>query len=194
MNKRGQIDFRLPLLVLTGIAAFVVTALVVILTIGVVNQANVFGRAPTVSHTITNETGAYINTTGYTLSGYNNTWVSIVITAVWVNTTDNVPYMLGTGNNTVSAVGIITNQSVPFNATQWNKANVSYTYAHETGPAPLGQLATGNLTGNVTGGVQTISSKLPVVFTVIAIILVLSAIAVLVEVWRRFSSGGGTFG
>lgn len=59
------------------------------------------------------------------------------------------------------------------------------------------QAALNNLSSNVTGGVNTISSKLPTVFTVIAIVIILAVIAILWLVWRRMgvgSSGGGAFG
>lgn len=191
-------DFRLPLLVFTGVAAFAITAIIVLLTIGTINNANVFGGAPYVIHTVTNEsdnTGAIVmvNTTGYTLSGYNSSWNTISSVALWVNITDSVPYLVPTTNYSISSVGVLTNITINPNQTQYNNASISYTY-RIVGEAPLGQLTTGNLTGNVSAGVNTVSAKLPTVFLVVAIILVLSAIAILVETWRRFSSGGGTFG
>jgi len=201
MKKRGQVDFRLPLVVFTGAAAFAITAIVVLLAIGTINNAQVFGGAPTVSHSVTNESddsGAIVllNNTGYTLSRVNGTNSGYAITAVWVNLTGtgNTPELAPAANYTVSAAGVLTNNTVVGNQTKYNNVSVSYTYT-ETYPAQLGQLATGNLTGNVSAGVNTISAKLPTVFLVIAIILVLSAIAILVVVWRNFRGGGaGSFG
>lgn len=192
MNERGQIDLRTPVVVLIGACAFLMVCIVALITIGILNDAEIFGVTSTVSHTITNESGAYINTTGYRLSGWNTTWTTITITAIWVNVTDNVPYMLTSGNNTVTtSTGTVYNQSIPINATQWNAANISYTYI-ESYAAPSEQLTLGNITSNVTTGVNTVSAKLPTVFLIAAIIFVLTAIGVLFVVWQKFR--GGTIG
>ena len=75
-----------------------------------------------IAATITNETGAYINQTGYTLVGASGLQArTFAITAVWNNTTD---LLIGSGNYTVSAAGILTN----ITETNWAAVNVSYTY------------------------------------------------------------------
>jgi len=53
------------------------------------------------------------------------------------------------------------------------------------------QQALNNLSNNLTAGVNTIGAKLPVAFTVIAIVIVLSIIAILWVVWQNMRIGGG---
>ena len=51
--------------------------------------------------------------------------------------------------------------------------------------------ATTNLAGNFTSGVNNISSKIPTVLLVAAIVLILGVLAILVGVWQRMRMGGG---
>ena len=86
---------------------------------------------------VTNETGAYINATGYTLDkasllGFSNP----VITALF-NSTDNTTIL--TGNVSVSSAGVMTNASV----TNWDDVSVSYTYVYN--PETTAYNTTGDL-------------------------------------------------
>ena len=51
--------------------------------------------------------------------------------------------------------------------------------------------ATTNLAGNFTAGVNSVSSKIPTVLLVAAIVLILGVLAVLVGVWQRMRMGSG---
>lgn len=48
-----------------------------------------------------------------------------------------------------------------------------------------------NLTSNFSTGVQNISSKIPTVLLVAAVVLIIGVLAVLVAVWQRMRLGGG---
>ena len=50
----------------------------------------------------------------------------------------------------------------------------------------------GNLSGNFTAGVNQVSTKIPTVLLVAAIVLILGVLAVLVGVWQRMRMGGGS--
>ena len=50
----------------------------------------------------------------------------------------------------------------------------------------------GNLSSNVTTGIGTVVSKLPVIFTVVAMVVVLAIIGLLIVVVRKFGMGGGS--
>ena len=52
--------------------------------------------------------------------------------------------------------------------------------------------ATGNLVSNFTAGVDNVSSKLPTVLLVAAIVLILSVLVLLVAAWQRMKIGGGS--
>ena len=52
--------------------------------------------------------------------------------------------------------------------------------------------AVNNLTANFTSGIDEVSSKIPTVLLVAAIVLILSVLAILVGVWQRMRLGGGS--
>ena len=52
--------------------------------------------------------------------------------------------------------------------------------------------AVGNMTANFTEGIDNVSSKLPTVLLVAAIVLILSVLAILVGVWQRMRLGSGS--
>ncbi len=49
-----------------------------------------------------------------------------------------------------------------------------------------------NLADNFTAGVNQVSSKIPTVLLVAAIVLILGVLAILVGVWQRMRIGGGS--
>ena len=53
-------------------------------------------------------------------------------------------------------------------------------------------IAVGNLSSNFTAGNNQVSSKIPTVLLVAAIVLILGVLAILVGVWQRMRMGGGT--
>ena len=85
-----------------------------------------FGEAiATEGASVTNESGAYINATGYTLDDATKCEFNTpVITAAWNVTIPASPVLLTSGNYTVSDAGIITNATV----TVYPNVNMSYTY------------------------------------------------------------------
>jgi len=48
-----------------------------------------------------------------------------------------------------------------------------------------------NLSSNFTAGINEISSKIPTVLLVAAIVLILGVLAILVGVWQNMRMGGG---
>ena len=73
---------------------------------------------------VTNESGAYINSTGYTLNdvsviGFNSPTIVQI-----VNATDGDGTIIANGNYTLSSAGVLTNAT----ATTWADVNVSYSY------------------------------------------------------------------
>ena len=73
--------------------------------------------------TVTNESGAYINTTGYALGESALKARGFDITVVH-NNTDALVIL--SGNYTVSSTGVLTNATT----TTWSDVNVSYTYKY----------------------------------------------------------------
>ena len=52
--------------------------------------------------------------------------------------------------------------------------------------------ATDHLAGNFTEGIDNVSSKIPTVLLVAAIVLILGVLALLVATWQRMRIGGGS--
>ena len=116
----------------SSIIAMLVVIMVVIsaLIVATITQSSVFTDIPsTSSHTVTNETSAWINSTGYTLDAYNTSTSGFTITAIW-NATDNgegtYNLSIPTGNATVSSLGVVTNSS----SFIWENVSLSYTYTY----------------------------------------------------------------
>ncbi len=83
----------------------------------------------TTSASVINETGAYINTTGYTLTNATDcNFNSPVMTAVW-NATSPI-LLIASGNYSVSSAGVLTNLTQSDFSTGNFAMNVSYTYLH----------------------------------------------------------------
>ena len=83
----------------------------------------------TTSASVFNETGAYINTTGYTLTNASDcNFNSPTITELW-NATSPI-LLIDAGNYTVSSVGVLTNITESDFSTGSFAMNVSYTYLH----------------------------------------------------------------
>jgi len=74
------------------------------------------------SATVTNESGAYINSTGYTLANAGAySFANPVIVSAY-NNTDNI--IILSGNYSISSTGVLTNATT----TTWADVNVTYTY------------------------------------------------------------------
>jgi len=49
----------------------------------------------------------------------------------------------------------------------------------------------GNLSSNFSSGIQKVSSKIPTILLIAAVVLIIGVLAVLVAVWQRMRMGGG---
>ena len=79
---------------------------------------------------VTNESGAYVNSTGYTLDAVSVTGFNAPVITQVVNATNGVGTILATGNYTLSSAGVLTNAS----ETTWADVNVTYTYLRGSTP------------------------------------------------------------
>jgi len=106
------------------IISVVIVGIVLVIGIFITDAIGEVAMDTNTAGTVTNETGAYINTTGYTLAlSTAEDFASPVLTALW-NATDDTA--IGLGNATVSSAGVVTNATV----TNWADAYVSYTYSY----------------------------------------------------------------
>jgi len=137
------------------------------------------------SVTITNESGAYINLTGYTLDGASDTGAaSFTITSAWNYTNGS---LIIASNYAVSSVGVLSNAT----ATSWGDVNLTYTYTRDS----TSNIQSEQTISNLTGGVVTFFSFSGTLFTLTAITLLIGIILVvigLVKSGRGGSSGRGS--
>ena len=183
MNKKGQASGGLVTGLVMGIAGLVIGVIVALVIVSTLTSS---GLLESTGNTVTNETDAYLNVTGYTLAGASATGNprGYVITAVWNLTTAD---LLLSGNYTVSSVGVLTNASTSEYSTNNYGVNVSYTYTTDG----TEEATVDSMSANFTSGIDEVSSKLPTVLLIAAIVLILGILAVLVGVWQRMKLGQG---
>ena len=179
MNKKAQTGGLITGIVM-GVAGLVIAVIIAFIIISTLSGANLLTSGRN-SFTVTNETGGYINATGYTLGSVGGNNLSYSVTIVWNGTTVLV---IGSGNYTLDSVtGIITNAT----ATTWEDVNISYTHQAKASE----ELSTERLSGNFTEGIDNVSGKIPTVLLIAVIVLVLGILVFLVAQWQRMRLGGG---
>ncbi|MFA6201201.1 MAG: hypothetical protein WC679_12435 [Bacteroidales bacterium] len=181
LNKRGQTGGLITGLVF-GIAALVIGVIIAFVVVGTLSNANLMtgGRVTT---SVLNEVG-FINATTYTLTNVNeNTFDYSISSAVNRSSGAAIP----ASNYTLSSRGILTNTSVG-TGYAWNNVSLNYTYITYSNE----ELATTDLVGNFTSGIDNVSGKLPTALLVAAIVLILAILGVLVGVWQKMRMGGGS--
>ena len=149
------------------------------------------------TQTVINETGAYINITGYTvaLASQSNFSGGVVITAVWNYSTQD---LLLSGNYTVnSATGVLTNASTSPYSTNNYAVNVSYTSKHRT----EAEMVSRETTNKSLRAISSYAGQSGTQFTTLGIAITLVIlIMVFMFFWKAFmgkgkgESGGGSFG
>ena len=158
---------------------------------GQLGSDNISIAAATETVAVTNETGAWLNQTAYTVSNSGAVgFASLVITSA-INTTDNSS--IAVGNFTVSEA-TFTNASV----TTWPSVWVSYTYTQDTDAKKATDQVQNNSLVAITTYTAGASTQLNTVS--IAIILIL-LIGVFLVFWKIFvtnkksrDTSGGNFG
>jgi len=165
-----------------GIASLVIGVIIAFVIVSTLNGAGLLESTRTTA-SVTNETGGYINFTSYQLAGLDSSYIpgTITVSAAW-NYTSGV--RIPSGNYTVSSTGIITN------ATSINFGNVSISYSSDVYSTE--ELSSNALTANFTKGVDNVSSKIPTVLLVAAIVLILGVLVLLVGTWQKMRIGGGS--
>lgn len=200
-NNKGQLGLVLGLV--GGVAFLIIGIIVAFAIVGTLQGS---GIIPQSTYTITNESQgngalgviAYVNQTIYTLNGtLQNGDGSYTITSVvadW-NQSNQSSYKTGiaatpTGYNvTVNVANYTIRQNgTIINATNYIFPNVSITYTYVGDNAQ--NLAAANLTSNFSSGVQNVSSKIPTLLLIAAIVLILGVMAILIAAWRKIRFGG----
>ena len=150
------------------IISVVIVGIVLVIGIYITDQIGDVSMDPNTAASVTNETGAYINATGYTLTlSTAEDFASPVLTAIW-NTTNDASIALG--NATVSSLGVVTNATV----TNWNSVYVSYTYTYTA--ATSASDAADDIVDALATGTSWISILVVVGFAVIILTMLTSGL------------------
>jgi len=165
-----------------GIASLVIGVIIAFVIVSTLTSANLLTDGRTTTSVI-NETGAYINSTGYQLTALDTNYVPGTIT-IDEAFNDTIGFLITSANITISSTGIVTNAT----AIYWNNATMSYTSSVYSN----NELATQDLSANFTKGVDNVSTKIPTILLIAAIVLILGVLVLLVGAWQRMRIGGGS--
>lgn len=150
--------------------AMMVVIMVVIssLIVATLTSNSVFTDIPS-AQTATNETGAWLNETAYTLSNAGaDGFASPVITAIWGAEGGEYNVSIATANASVTSAGVVTNATVYTN----DNVSISYTYTINSGTSLAGVNVTvisnafGNFVTNMIAFLAVIATILGVVWLV----------------------------
>ena len=169
-DKRGMTvgDIYPTMLVISLVAILIAVVLLVLSQFGDTIATDGFA--------VTNESGAYLNATGYALGVVNSSTCKFntpAITQAWNVTDPAAPVLLPVGNYTISSAGVLTNATV----TEYPTVNVSYTYLSGDGGLACDSL------GDIS---QQISDFVPW----IGIILLIIAAAIVIGILINNLAGG----
>ena len=182
-NKKGQMSAGLITGLVFGIASLIIGTIIAFVIISTLNESNLLedGRVTT---TVTNETDAWCNQTGYSLDEIAADRLTYTITAMWSEDSGEYNLTMPVANYSVTAAGVVRNATI----LEQDNVSISYTYVTYTDE----EYSAGLLAGNFSGGIDNVSSKIPTVLLVAAIVLILGVLALLVGVWQRMRLGGGS--
>ena len=181
-NRNGVLGLETTKQVMVAFLILSVTAIAILLSLTALDDS--IGDSIDISYspivTVTNESGAYVNVTGYTLSGYNSTWSSISATAVWVNVSGTA-YLIPSANYTLSSVGVLTNATEVWNATEYDDAEVSYTYL-----ITLDSGSVSSIVGNISSGLVVFFASTGTIFSILIVVVIILAISIIIWAVGRF--------
>ena len=140
------------------------------------------------SITVINESGAYVNITGYTIdSASRSDYTGASATAVWVNVSGTA-YIIPSANYTLASLtGILTNATNVVNETEYNDANISYVYTRKT----EAEMTSEETMEDSLSAIGDYANQSGTQFTTLGIaITLIILVAVFLFFWKAFMGGG----
>ncbi len=170
-DKRGVMGLSTAQAFIVGLLALVIMGVLSIIVLNALRDSTVL----TVTTTVLNESGGFINNTGYTLDDTGVLgFTSPSITSI-VNTTDGI--LIEAGNYTLSSTGVLTNLT----AQTW--VSVSVNYAYNT------QGDGGLITNSTTAGLVTFFTNVSTWLTLLSVVIIILIIGAVIVVVNKFSGG-----
>lgn len=148
-----------------GLGALSLFGLIMLILFGNLGSSQVGFNNATISNTnVTNQTGAYINLSNYTLSGFNSSWSDIIITrAVNASNGSTITASL----YSVNTSGVVRNTTTAFWDSVWLTFNYDNSYVTQI------QKDVDNYQSNYTGSVLNTGKQFPTVGTILGVALLL---------------------
>jgi len=182
-SKKGQTGGLITGLVF-GIASLIIGVIIAFVIVNTLVDADLLQDGRT-TVTITNETNSWLNATDYTLDEASATRLlsgSFTLTSIFGVEVEVYNVSIPIVNATVSDAGVI----VTADADDYSNVSYSYTYTLKTET----EVSADSLNTNFTEGIDNVSSKIPTVLLVAAIVLILGVLVLLVATWQRMNMGG----
>ena len=156
---------------------FIISVIIVgvTLVLGIYINETISGQVmdKDVPASVINETGVWINTTGFTLSGSTaEDFASPAVTAIWnLSASGNYNVSVAVGNATISAAGVVTNASVLV----YDNVSISYTYTYTN--ATAASTAADGVVSALATGTSWISILVVVGFATIILTMLTSGLS-----------------
>lgn len=186
MDKRGQVTTQL----ISGIAGLIILVIISLVVVITLTGSGLLDASRQTT-TVTNETNAWLNTTGYTLdratSSEKIATGTYTITAIWGNSPNGnlsccaYNYSIATANSTVNSTGFVTNATAVANATIYDNVSLTYTFQNQT----KAEFTSNKLSANLSGGVDEVAKKVPTLLKIAIIVVLITVLAILVVRARR---------
>lgn len=178
-NKKGVFGLNAVQTFFAVILGIALLAYIIVVVMGVLGGTTILKQS---AYTQTNETGGFINQTGYTLSRSTSEsgYTSPTITQI-VNNTDGS--VINSGNWTISG-------STLRNATEinYNTISISYTYTADSSQ----QRNLNTILSNTSTGVTGFFSSINPVYAILAVLVIILILVVLVRVVQSPNRTGST--
>ncbi len=181
------------------ISAIIIVAVfvaVLLLSVAIVYEAmddayvSYEGRSYT-SYSATNVTGAYINSTGYTVTtNASSCEQDYSVTSAYNITNASDHYLIASGNYTISSSGVVTNAST----TTWANVSISYTCKDDTTEDRKLSSTYTETENDISSMVDNFFDLAPTIGTILAVVILIAVIVILIMYVARMRASGSSEG
>lgn len=169
--------------IIAGIGGLLIIVIITLVITSTLLNSNLL-RSTEATSQIANESGADLTDSTYTLALFNSLNRNYAVSQVY-NATDGGGELITSPNYTFdSATGVIQNAT----AVEWGNVNITYSY---TGTSQE-EITSNSLQGNLTGGIDNVSTKLPTILLIGAVVLLFGVIVFLVRQSQQMGIGGSS--
>jgi len=112
----------------------------------------------------------------------SNTFTDAISGATWMN--DGVDVTLTSGTDYILSGKQFTISNMNY---AWSGINTSYSYEVEKATT----ISTSNLRSNFTAGIDNVSNKIPIIFSIGIMVILIGVLLLLIPFYKKFSNGGG---